>query len=83
MPAAYSHSASVGKRQRPSDFRKNLFDHLHTMSVSYFVKRRTGEIMSRMTNDVTTIENIVTDLPATVLQQSIRLIGGIIIIIYM
>jgi len=66
-----------------SDFRKNLFDHLHTMSVSYFVKRRTGEIMSRMTNDVTTIENIVTDLPATILQQSIRLVGGVVIIIYM
>ena len=39
--------------------------------------------MSRMTNDVTTIENIITDLPATVLQQSIRLMGGVIIIIYM
>jgi subfamily B ATP-binding cassette protein MsbA len=53
------------------------------MSVSYFVKRRTGDVMSRMTNDVTTIENIVTDLPATMIQQSIRLLGGIIIIIYM
>ena len=36
-----------------------------------------------MTNDITTIENIVTDLPATLLQQSIRLFGGIIIITYM
>ena len=53
------------------------------MSVSYFVKRRTGEVMSRMTNDVTTIENIVTDLPATIIQQSIRLLGGIVIILYM
>jgi subfamily B ATP-binding cassette protein MsbA len=73
----------VTEKRVTADFRKNLFDHLHTMSVSYFVKRRTGEVMSRMTNDVTTIENIVTDLPATALQQSIRLVGGIIIIIYM
>jgi len=73
----------VTEKRVIADFRKNLFDHLHTMSVSYFVKRRTGEVMSRMTNDVTTIENIVTDLPATALQQSIRLVGGIIIIIYM
>jgi len=47
----------VTEKRVIADFRKNLFDHLHTMSVSYFVKRRTGEVMSRMTNDVTTIEN--------------------------
>ncbi len=73
----------VTEKRVIADFRIKLFDHLHKMSVSYFVKRRTGEIMSRMTNDVTTIESIVTDLPATALQQSIRLVGGIIIIIYM
>jgi len=73
----------VTEKRVIADFRIKLFDHLHKMSVSYFVKRRTGEIMSRMTNDVTTVESIVTDLPATALQQSIRLVGGIIIIIYM
>jgi ATP-binding cassette, subfamily B, bacterial MsbA len=73
----------VTEKRVISDFRIKLFNHLHKMSVSYFVKRRTGEVMSRMTNDVTTIENIVTDLPATMIQQSIRLLGGIIIIIYM
>jgi len=73
----------VTEKRVIADFRIKLFDHLHKMSVSYFVKRRTGEIMSRMTNDVTTIESIVTDLPATALQQSIRLVGGIIIIVYM
>ena len=73
----------VTEKRVIADFRIKLFNHLHKMSVSYFVKRRTGEVMSRMTNDVTTIENIVTDLPATMIQQSIRLLGGIIIIIYM
>ena len=80
---AHNYLFDVTEKRVMADFRKNLFDHLHTMSVSYFVKRRTGEVMSRMTNDVTTIENIVTELPATLLQQSIRLVGGIIIIIYM
>jgi subfamily B ATP-binding cassette protein MsbA len=73
----------VTEKRVIADFRIKLFNHLHKMSVSYFVKRRTGEVMSRMTNDVTTIESIVTDLPATMIQQSIRLLGGIIIIIYM
>ena len=66
-----------------TDFRKIIFSHLHEMSTSFFVERRTGEIMSRLTNDVTTVEGVITDLPATALQQSIRLIGGIVIIIYM
>ncbi|QPJ63605.1 MAG: ABC transporter ATP-binding protein [Candidatus Nitronauta litoralis] len=66
-----------------ADFRKKIFDHLHTLSLGFFVKRRTGEIMSRLTNDVTTVEGFVTDLPATVIQQSIRLLGGIVIIIYL
>ena len=73
----------VTEKRVIADFRIKLFNHLHKMSVSYFVKRRTGEVMSRMTNDVTTIENIVTDLPATMIQQSIRLLGGIVIILYM
>ena len=66
-----------------TDFRKKIFQHLQTLSLSFFAKRRTGEIMSRMTNDVTTLENLITDIPATALQQSIRLFGGILIIIYM
>ncbi len=66
-----------------TDFRKKIFGHLQTLSLSFFAKRRTGEIMSRMTNDVSTLENLITDIPATALQQSIRLFGGILIIIYM
>lgn len=66
-----------------ADFRKKIFNHLHKLSLNFFTQRRTGEIVSRMTNDVSAIENLITDLPATLLQQSIRLFGGIIIIIYM
>ncbi len=73
----------VTEKRVIADFRKNLFNHIQTLSMSFFTKRRTGEIVSRMTNDVTTIEGVVTDLPATVLQQSIRLIGGIVIVVYM
>ncbi len=66
-----------------TDFRKKIFNHLHTLSLSFFVKRRTGEILSRLTNDVTTVEGFVTDLPATLIQQSIRLLGGVVIIVYL
>jgi subfamily B ATP-binding cassette protein MsbA len=80
---AHNYLFDLTEKRAITDFRIKLFEHLHTLSLSFFVKRRTGEIVSRMTNDITTIENFVTDLPATVLQQSIRLFGGIIIITYM
>lgn len=80
---AHNYLFDLTEKRAITDFRIKLFKHLHTLSLSFFVKRRTGEIVSRMTNDITTIESIVTDLPATLLQQSIRLFGGIIIITYM
>ena len=80
---AHNYLFDLTEKRAITDFRIKLFKHLHTLSLSFFVKRRTGEIVSRMTNDITTIENIVTDLPATLIQQSIRLFGGIIIITYM
>jgi subfamily B ATP-binding cassette protein MsbA len=80
---AHNYLFDLTEKRITTDFRKRIFNHLQTLSLSFFAKRRTGEIMSRMTNDVTTLENLITDVPATALQQSIRLIGGIIIIIYM
>lgn len=81
--AAHNYLFDLTEKRAITDFRIRLFEHLQTLSLSFFVKRRTGEIVSRMTNDVTTIESIVTDLPATLLQQSVRLFGGVVIITYM
>ena len=80
---AHNYLYDLTEKRVATDFRKIVFNHLHTLSLAFFVKRRTGEIMSRLTNDLTTVEGVITDLPATMIQQSIRLLGGIIIIIYM
>lgn len=65
-----------------TDLRESVFRHLQTFSVSFFVKRRTGKIVSRMTNDITTIESIIIEVPVSLLQNSIRLLGGVAIILY-
>jgi ATP-binding cassette, subfamily B, bacterial MsbA len=80
---AHNYLYDITEKRVITDLRKIIFNHLHTLSTSFFVKRRTGEVMSRMTNDVTTIEGVITDVPATLLQQSIRLVGGVIIVIIM
>ncbi len=41
------------------DVRSKLFERIQTLSLDYFSKKRAGELMSRITNDVATIENAI------------------------
>jgi subfamily B ATP-binding cassette protein MsbA len=59
-----------------ADFRTHLFAHLQTLSVSFFAKRRTGELMSRLMNDVTVIQNVLTDTPIDSAKQIVTFVGG-------
>ena len=42
------------------DIRNQLYEHLQGLSLKFFTASRTGEIMSRLTDDVAAIQNIVT-----------------------
>lgn len=43
------------------DFRNKLYIHLQSMSLRFFTSTRTGEIQSRLSNDVNGIEDVVTN----------------------
>jgi len=73
---------AVGQRVL-ADFRVRLFDHLQGLSVRFYAKRRTGELLSRLTNDIGTLQTISTEVPVTFLRQGVMLIGGIAIVLYM
>src|SRR4029078_1890629 len=60
-----------------ADFRRHLFAHLHTLSVSFFARRRTGELLSRLMNDVTVIQSVVTETPIDSAKQLVTFVGGI------
>ena len=60
-----------------ADFRTHLFGHLQTLSISFFTKRRTGELMSRLMNDVTVIQHVVTETPVDSAKQLVTFIGGV------
>src|SRR5262249_26294198 len=66
-----------------SDFRKHLFDHLQTLTVSFFTRRRTGELLSRLMNDVTVIQSIVTETPIDGVKQLVTFLGGITFLLMM
>ena len=60
-----------------ADFRRHLFGHLQTLSVGFFAKRRTGELLSRLMNDVTIIQSVVTETPIDAAKHLVTFIGGI------
>ncbi|NKB81604.1 MAG: ATP-binding cassette domain-containing protein [Nitrospirales bacterium] len=58
------------------DFRAHLFTHLQGLSMSFFAKRRTGEILSRVMNDVGVIQTTVTETPIDSAKHLVTFIGG-------
>jgi ATP-binding cassette, subfamily B, bacterial MsbA len=63
------------------DVRTQLYDHLQTLSLGFFVNRRVGELISRLSSDVTTMRNVLTGNISTLLQQSVIMTGAIIIML--
>ncbi len=66
-----------------ADFRRHLFAHLHTLSVSFFSRRRTGELLSRLMNDVTVVQSVVTETPIDSAKQLVTFVGGITFLLMM
>jgi subfamily B ATP-binding cassette protein MsbA len=72
--------AYVGERVM-ADLRIKLFSHLQRLSLSFFNERRTGELVSRLTNDVSTVRALVTSDISTALSQALTFVGALILII--
>jgi len=49
------------------DIRTSMVAHLHRMSLSFFTNTKTGEIMNRVSNDVDSVDNIVTGTLVTII----------------
>jgi ABC-type multidrug transport system fused ATPase/permease subunit len=62
------------------DLRIRLYAYLQKMSLSFFERTSTGELMSRVTNDLSALEHFVTHGSALSAVDLIRLVGGSIIL---
>ncbi|WP_269822441.1 ABC transporter ATP-binding protein [Dictyobacter vulcani] len=60
------------------DFRNRLFQHLQSMSLRFFTATRTGEIQSRLSNDVNGVQSVVTNT-ATSIVSNIAIVASTII----
>ena len=70
----------VGQRVL-QDLRIQLFAHLQSLSVSFYGRRQAGVIISRLTNDVQALDQLVSDGIVTLFGSSLTLIGTAVILV--
>ena len=68
---------SIGQRVM-QDLRNTLYEHLQRMSLRFFTGTRTGEIQSRIANDVGGVQSVVSDTAATILANIVIVISTLV-----
>jgi ATP-binding cassette subfamily B protein len=69
----------VGQRAL-QDLRVRLFSHLQSLSIGFYSRNRAGVIISRLTNDVEALDQLVEDGMATLFQSGLTLVGVVVIL---
>jgi subfamily B ATP-binding cassette protein MsbA len=77
LSMGHSYLTALASQHVMADFRTHVFSHLHRLSLNFFAKRRTGELISRLMNDVGVIQNILTETPMDALKHLVTIIGGV------
>jgi ATP-binding cassette, subfamily B, bacterial len=70
----------VGQRAL-QDLRLKLFAHLQALSIGFYSRNRAGVIISRLTNDVEALDQLVEDGLATLIQSTLTLLGVVVILL--
>jgi ABC-type multidrug transport system fused ATPase/permease subunit len=66
-----------------ADLRNKLFRHLQRLSLGFYERNRAGVIISRITNDVVALDQLVTDGVTTLVQNTLILFGSAAILFYL
>ena len=72
----------VGQRVT-ADLRKGVYDRVVGLPLRFFSERRVGELVSRVTNDITVIQTTLTETPLNLLRQVLTLVGGLALMVAM
>ena len=63
------------------DLRDRLYSHLQTLSLAFFTNTKTGEIQSRLANDVGGVQSVVTTTASTILANVVTFVSSIVAMI--
>jgi ATP-binding cassette, subfamily B, bacterial len=73
-----SYLANVLGQRVMQDLRNSLYAHLQRMPLRFFTETKTGQIQSRLTNDVGGIQSVVTETAASILSNSVILASTVL-----
>ncbi len=62
-------------QQIVSDLRRKLYNHIQTLPLSFFDGRATGDLMSRILNDVNSLQSTATNAVAGVMRECFSILG--------
>ncbi|MBP2627232.1 MAG: lipid exporter, fused ATPase and inner rane subunit MsbA [Firmicutes bacterium] len=65
------------------DIREAVYRHLQRLSLSYYEKRRTGQLMSYITNDVAAVQNALVESMIELVTEGMTLIGSLSVMFYL
>ena len=65
------------------DLRERIFTHLQSMSIGFFTRRSPGVLISRMTNDVEALNQLVTNGLVTIFSSTLTLVGVVVIMLFL
>jgi ABC-type multidrug transport system fused ATPase/permease subunit len=66
-----------------ADLRNRLFRHLQRLSLGFYERNRAGVIISRLTNDVDALDQLVTDGVTTLVQNTLLLVGSAAVLFWL
>ncbi|MGH3897431.1 MAG: ABC transporter ATP-binding protein [Pseudonocardiaceae bacterium] len=78
LGVAQSYLANVLGQRVMQDLRNNLYAHLQRMPLRFFTETKTGEVQSRLTNDIGGVQSVVTETAASILSNTVALASTVV-----
>ncbi|MBV9510102.1 MAG: ATP-binding cassette domain-containing protein [Caulobacteraceae bacterium] len=79
-PCRYYFVTRLGERV-VADLRQAIYDHILTLDQAFFLKVRTGEVLSRMTTDLTLVETMLATSVSVALRNTLMFVGALAMLI--
>ena len=72
----------VGQRAL-QDLRSRIFSHLQSLSIGFYSRNKAGVLISRLTNDVQALDQLVSDGIVTLFSATLTLVGVAVILLFL
>ena len=77
----YLYVTKLGERV-VADLRKVAYSHILTLDPAFFLKTRTGEVLSRLTTDIAIVENLLATSVSMAVRNLLTLVGALVLLVF-